>query len=170
MKLFNFLSIYSDSELNVLEPGSEQRTLPHNPHPIHTHPHLLLYFLVVKVLSSGINTSDIENFVFYQVFFIKYFQVYFGFPQGSVLGPSLFSVYTSPVPAIALRHGLSIKQFSDDTQRYVHFNMDPHSQYVALGPLADCAADTGDCFNANCVKLNLGKGLLFYIVPLTSFL
>jgi hypothetical protein len=39
----------------------------------------------------------------------------FGVPQGYVIGPSLFSVYTSPVPAIASRHGVSVKPFSDGT-------------------------------------------------------
>jgi hypothetical protein len=43
--------------------------------------------------------------------------------------------------------------------------MDPHSQSVALGSLADCAADTEDWFNDNRMKVNLGKSLLLYIVP-----
>jgi hypothetical protein len=45
--------------------------------------------------------------------------LYFDVPQGSVLGPSLFSVYTIPAPVIASRHGKSIKQFSDDTQESI---------------------------------------------------
>ena len=89
----------------------------------------------------------------------------FGVPKGSVLRPSLFSVYTSPVPAIVSRHGVSIKLFSDETQEYVHFNMDPHSQSVAFGSLVDCATHTEDWFNDNHVKLNLVKSLLLYTVP-----
>ncbi len=87
----------------------------------------------------------------------------FGVPQGA--WPVSFFVHTSPIPAIASRHGVSVKQCSDDTQEYVHFNMDPHSQSVALGSLADCAADTEDWFIDNRVKLNLGKSLLLYAVP-----
>ena len=87
----------------------------------------------------------------------------FGVPQGA--WPVSFFVYTSPIPAIASRHGVSVKQCSDDTQEYVHFNMDPHSQSVALGSLADCAADTEDWFIDNRAKLNLGKSLLLYAVP-----
>ncbi len=36
---------------------------------------------------------------------------------------------------------------------------------MALGSLADCAADTEDWFIDNRVKLNLGKSLLLYAVP-----
>ena len=43
--------------------------------------------------------------------------------------------------------------------------MDPHSKSVALGSLADCAADTEDWFIDNRVKLNLGKSFLLYAVP-----
>ncbi len=50
-----------------------------------------------------------------------------GVPQDSVLGPSLFSIYTSPIPSIANRRGLVRHQFSDDTQDQITFALDqPH--------------------------------------------
>ena len=42
-----------------------------------------------------------------------------GVPQGSVHGPLLFSVYTSPISTIAKSHHVSQQQYADDTQLYV---------------------------------------------------
>ena len=42
----------------------------------------------------------------------------FGVPQGSVLGPILFIVYTADVIRIVEQSGLSVHQFADDTQIY----------------------------------------------------
>ena len=51
----------------------------------------------------------------------------FGVPQGSVLGPRIYCMYTKPVSDIILRHGLSHHSYADDTQLYMtmdHSNND----------------------------------------------
>ena len=63
----------------------------------------------------------------------------FGVPQGSVLGPVLFSLYSSPVAKIARRYRVCDQLYADDTQLYLSFT---HCECgVALERVEECIKD-----------------------------
>ena len=49
-------------------------------------------------------------------------EVDIGVPQGSILGPILFVLYTKELQEIAGLYGLSVHMFADDTQLYIDFD------------------------------------------------
>ena len=55
----------------------------------------------------------------------------YGVPQGSVLGPILFNLYTTPLSSLISSHSLDHELFADDTQMYTCFTPNSYSDAVS---------------------------------------
>ena len=80
---------------------------------------------IQSVLVDGIE-SDVLN-------------ILFGVPQGSVLGPILFIIYTSPLGDIFRKHGVSYHLYADDTQICISFTCKQIDE--AFSKMENCIAD-----------------------------
>jgi hypothetical protein len=78
-----------------------------------------------------------------------------GVPQGTVLSPLLFSIYTSPLAHIAASHSVSQRQYADDTQLYVELSSQSHS--ADLSHLETCLSSLNAWFCHNGLSLNPDK-------------
>ena len=86
----------------------------------------------------------------------------FGLPQGSVVGPVAYSIYTLPVGDIARHHSVNYHLYADDTQLYVSFDPKiPGDLENALDKLQRCVSDIRNWMMVNKLKLNDAKTEFF---------
>ena len=79
-------------------------------------------------------------------------------PQGSVLGPILFTIYTVPIGDIYRRHQVAFHLYTDDTQIYLSFRPSiPSSKHECIAKIEKCIDEIGIWMTQNLLKLNNNK-------------
>ena len=115
--------------------------------------------LVLLDLSAAFDTINHDTpFLFVKIGsdVLNLFKLKFGVHQGSVLGPLLFSLYTTPLSQVIRKYtGVKYHFYADDTQLFIHLS--PQDSLKSLDHLKSCLNDIQVWMSENTLKLNPDK-------------
>ena len=110
--------------------------------------------------------SDRRQFVTIGSIFSKLVPLQSGVPQGSVLGPILFTLYTQPLSNTIQKHQFDYHKYADDTELQKAALPSDFSQISRETEV--CVADVKDWMNKNKLELNEEKTELLVVGDSTS--
>ena len=102
------------------------------------------------------NLLDISLFLYsWPWFCITSLSPFLWCTQGSILGPILFNMYTTPLGTIISSRSLNHQLYADDTQIFISFA--PKTCITAVSQLQDTNSDISSWMTAKLLSLNLSK-------------
>ena len=113
--------------------------------------------LVLDWLKSYLNARSMSVKV--EDFQSSSMDVCFGVPQGSILGPLLYSLYTTPLEGIISSYSLDFHMYADDTQIYVPITTEDGS----TKDLEQCLKHVKNWMSFNKLKLNESKTEVLFL-------